>query len=373
MFLYPLCSLSCLCKIFIVQPFFSANFLYISKRILTQSSASSPPAPAKRVKTASPLSYFSPPVIFSLSSPNSFITSCALILSPQKSGLCISVSSSSIFFFISSIALDYTLEKSLGKHQGCGILLENMPEPEIKGETKSKHLTLSVLALLALLVFILMSQSFSAKAKKQKTETSFNYAPTAAATTPEPEISALSYLGAYLGEDGKTIILAEKNSEDLLPMASLTKLMTAIVAYKNYDLEDEITMGPKVNDWPDSSKRFIPGTVFKISELLRALLIESNNDAAMALAGKMGLDNFVAMMNGEAKELGIITTYYDNPVGFDPTSKKEIINYSTAKELLILAREIINNYPQILEITSFPKYDIKTSSGGYNHTAISTD
>ena len=252
-------------------------------------------------------------------------------------------------------------------------MLENMPEPEIKGETKSKHLTLSVLALLALLVFILMSQSFSAKAKKQKTETSFNYAPTAAATTPEPEISALSYLGAYLGEDGKTIILAEKNSEDLLPMASLTKLMTAIVAYKNYDLEDEITMGPKVNDWPDSSKRFIPGTVFKISELLRALLIESNNDAAMALAGKMGMDNFLSAMNNEAKEIGIITTYYDNPVGIDPSSKKEIINYSTAEELLILAREIINNYPEILEITSLSQYDIKTASGGYNHTAISTD
>ena len=45
-------------------------------------------------------------------------------------------------------------------------------------------------------------------------------------------------------------------------MASLTKLMTALVAYKNYALEDEITMGPKVNDWPDSSKRFIPGTSF---------------------------------------------------------------------------------------------------------------
>src|SRR3989338_2061350 len=248
-----------------------------------------------------------------------------------------------------------------------------MPEQEIKEKTENKRLILAVLVLFSLFVLILAGQSFSEKAKKQKTETSLNYAPTAAATTTEPAVSALSYLGAYLGEDGKAIILTDKNSEDLLPMASLTKLMTAVVAYKNYNLEDKITMGPKVNDWPDSSKRFIPGKVFKISELLRALLIESNNDAAMALAGKMGLDNFVAMMNGEAKELGIITTYYDNPVGFDPTSKKEIINYSTAEELLILAREIINNYPQILEITSFPKYDIKTSSGGYNHTAISTD
>ena len=256
-----------------------------------------------------------------------------------------------------------------------------MPEQEINNSDASvgaptlsrRKLALSILALLALLVLILMSQSFSAKAKKQKTETSFNYAPTVATTTTEPAVSALSYLGAYLGEDGKTMILAEKNSEDLLPMASLTKLMTVVVAYKNYNLEDEITMGPKVNDWPDSSKRFIPGTSFKTSELLRALLIESNNDAAMALAGKIGLDNFLSAMNNEAKELGLITTYYDNPVGLDPTSQKEIINYSTAEELLVLAREIINNYPEILEITSFPKYDIKTASGGYNHTAISTD
>src|SRR3989338_8570848 len=248
-----------------------------------------------------------------------------------------------------------------------------MPEQEINEKTGNKRLALSILALFVLLVLILMSKSFTATEIKQHEEPLFNYSPAYKQGSPEPEISALSYLGAYLGEDGQTTILIEKNSEDLLPMASLTKLMTAVVAYKNYNLEDEITMGPKVNDWPDSSKRFIPGTVFKISELLRALLIESNNDAAMALAGKMGLDNFLSAMNNEAKELGIITTYYDNPVGIDPSSQKEIINYSTAEELLILAREIINNYPEILEITSLPQYDIKTTSGGYNHTAISTD
>ena len=81
-------------------------------------------------------------------------------------------------------------------------------------------------------------------------------------------------------------------------------------------------MGSKVNDWPDSSKRFIPGTSFNISELLHSLLIESNNDAAMALAGKMGLDNFVATMNEEAQRLGLITVHYDNPVGIDPVPKR---------------------------------------------------
>ena len=60
-------------------------------------------------------------------------------------------------------------------------------------------------------------------------------------------------------------------------MASLTKLMTALVAYKNYAREDEITMGPKVNDRRCTSKDPFPGTSFKIGELLR-LLIESNNE-----------------------------------------------------------------------------------------------
>ena len=262
--------------------------------------------------------------------------------------------------------------------------LENMPEQETNNsdvliETpvlhRNKRLAPAVLTLLALLVLILTGRSFSSTKTEEAKEPKFNYAPVhnSAATGTEPKISALSYLGAYLGKNGQPMILAEKNSEDLLPMASLTKLMTAIVVYKNYNLEDEITMDQKVNDWADSSKRFIPGTSFKISELLRALLIESNNDAAMALAVKIGLDNFLSEMNKEATGIGLITTYYDNPIGIDPTSKKEIINYSTAKELLVLAREIINNYPEILEITSLPRYDIKTVSGGYNHTTISTD
>ncbi len=219
-----------------------------------------------------------------------------------------------------------------------------------------------------------LASGFSAFGK-ETTAPVFDYAPVYAPkeNNDSPSISALSYLGAYLGENGKTTIIAEKNTDDLLPMASITKLMTAIVAYKNYEMEDKIEMGTKVNDWQDSSKRFIPGTVFKIGDIFRALLIESNNDSAMALANKIGMNNFMIKMNDEARQLGMITTHYDNPVGLDPTSKKEIINYSTAKELLVLMEEIIKNYPEILETTSLPQYDIKTVSGGYNHTAVSTN
>lgn len=256
-------------------------------------------------------------------------------------------------------------------------------------KNKAKRL-LAVIFVLVLFLFLISetSGSFSVLSSgkkllasgflivgKEKTRPIFDYAPIFA---PKENIaplstSALSYLGAYLGENEKTTILAEKNSDDLLPMASLTKLMTAIIAYKNYNLDEKITMDAKVNDWRDSSKKFIPGTSFKIGEIIRALLIESNNDSAMTLANKIGVENFITKMNDDARRLGMITTHYDNPVGLDPSSKKEIINYSTAKELLTLMEEIIKNYPQIMETTSLAQYDIKTASGGYNHTAISTN
>ena len=94
----------------------------------------------------------------------------------------------------------------MGKHRGCGILLEIMPEQE----TKRKHSMLSVLVLFALLVLILTGQSFYAVATKNHQEPEFNYAPAYKQGSPELEISALSYLGAYLGEDNDPMILAEK-------------------------------------------------------------------------------------------------------------------------------------------------------------------
>lgn len=267
--------------------------------------------------------------------------------------------------------------------------MEKNKKPTSTNKNKIKHTIIAILTLVLFLFLISeLSSSFSyisagkklfasvmLTVGKEKAKSFFDYAPIflSKENPVSPTISALSYLGAYLGEDGKITILAEKNSEDLLPMASLTKLMTAIVSYKNYNMEEKITISAKVNDWADSSKRFIPGTVFKASELMRAMLIESNNDSAMAFANKAGMENFVSAMNEEAKKLGIITTHYDNPIGLDPSSKKEIINYSTAKDLLVLTKEIINNYPQILETTSFPQYDIKNISGGFNHTAINTN
>lgn len=257
-----------------------------------------------------------------------------------------------------------------------------MPEQETN---KNKQYILAVLGLSVLLFFLSGAKTEPFKKPlglaintlgnngNGATAAAQNYFPSAKSHTETVKINALSYLAAFMNKNGQIMILAEKNTNDLLAMASVTKLMTALVAYQNYDPEDIAVMPKNVNKWDGSSKRFIGGTTFKIRDLLYALLIESNNDAAIGLADKVGMENFVNKMNAEARRLGIVTTHYDNPTGLDPASGKEFINQSTASDLLKLTKEIVLNYPRILNITSLPQYDIKTSSGGFNHTAVNTD
>lgn len=187
------------------------------------------------------------------------------------------------------------------------------------------------------------------------------------------EISAISYLSAFIGNSGKSSILIEKNSEDRLPIASITKLMTAIIADKFIDPEKEIAISKKIVNSADSSKRFKAGDIFKAKDLLAAMLVESNNDAALALADTAGESDFINLMNGEAKTLGMLRTNFSNPVGLDPDAKIEIINHSAARDLLILAQNIIKNYPAILKASSSAKYDVYSASEMFNHTAIATN
>jgi len=141
-------------------------------------------------------------------------------------------------------------------------------------------------------------------------------------------VSAKAVL-AYDLETGQ--ILGGKNSGLQLPIASLTKLLTAWVVYQDGDLNDivEIKNTDLVNVKPVLS--LTPGDKIKISDLLNSMLIGSNNDAALALsnyvAEKTGQD-FALLMNKAAKELGMRDSQFSNPFGFDYKG-----NYSTAADL----------------------------------------
>ena len=160
--------------------------------------------------------------------------------------------------------------------------------------------------------------------------------------TEFPELSAKAYLVADLDSG---YVLAEKNSFDPLPIASLTKLMTAVVVSENVNLKKSILIKEKMLEAYGSTEGLEVGERFRVVELFYPLLIESSNDTAEALSYFLGRNRTIRLMNEKAKFISMEQTEFTDPSGFD------IGNVSTARDLFYLARYILNNRPPILEIT----------------------
>ncbi|MCK5472368.1 D-alanyl-D-alanine carboxypeptidase, partial [Candidatus Gracilibacteria bacterium] len=156
---------------------------------------------------------------------------------------------------------------------------------------------------------------------------------------------------------GSGRILFAKNAEEKRAVASLTKLMTAIVVRENYDLNEIVTVSAEAAAQPPAKIWLTTGEQISVENLLKALLIESANDAAIALAEKMGLEKFVEKMNGKVVALGLKNTNFENPVGYDAVE-----NFSTAHDLATLAGYFLRD--EILrEITKTPKAGIAATNG----------
>lgn len=145
-------------------------------------------------------------------------------------------------------------------------------------------------------------------------------------------INTRAAISVEINKKGEEKVLFSLNSQDRLPIASISKLMTALVVFDNYDL----TISTK--------------------KLIDAMLIESNNDAANSLARLIDYDNFINLMNSYAEKIGLENTYFVNPTGLEPDDPEEVKNYSTAEDLVKLARYILENYPEIFEITADRKF-----------------
>jgi len=152
---------------------------------------------------------------------------------------------------------------------------------------------------------------------------------------PELDLQVKSAISVKMNEAGKEKILFQKNISQPLPIASLTKLMTGIIVREN--LENY-----------NSSQEY----------LLDSMLIESSNDAAQTLAEVIGETKFVDLMNKKAENLGLGETKFVNPTGLDPenlnysSATLSRFNHSTAKDLVILAQDILVHHPIIFEISS---------------------
>lgn len=141
-------------------------------------------------------------------------------------------------------------------------------------------------------------------------------------------------------------VISESNLEKQVSIASVTKIMTAVVALDLADENELITITRNAARQIPTKIGVVPGEKMKLSELLDALLLTSANDAAEAIKdgidAKYGEEVFIRAMNEKAKFLGMKDSSFTNPQGFDSRN-----HYSTAKDLSLLSHYALENYPFI--------------------------
>jgi len=171
--------------------------------------------------------------------------------------------------------------------------------------------------------------------------------------------AAISVLVDSQGGEGEKVIF-KKNSNERLPIASLTKLMTANIVLENYDLSREIKISEEAVLQEGEAGKLMAGKIFSVEYLLYPLLMESSNDAAFALANDyngMTEEKFVELMNLKAGDLGLENTYFVNSTGLDPKQPGHLINYSTAEDLVKFTKYLLKK-SLIWEILATPKFSL---------------
>jgi serine-type D-Ala-D-Ala carboxypeptidase (penicillin-binding protein 5/6) len=160
-----------------------------------------------------------------------------------------------------------------------------------------------------------------------------------------PELAATSYL---LIDASSGAVLVEHNADEALPPASLTKMMTSYIASQEIKRgqigEDDLVLVSEKAWRMGGSKMFIKvGNQVSVIDLLRGVIIQSGNDASIALAEHIAgsEDAFADMMNGQAKRLGMTNSHFVNATGWPAEG-----HYSSARDLAILARAIIDDDPE---------------------------
>ena len=185
------------------------------------------------------------------------------------------------------------------------------------------------------------------------------FAATASAQAPQPpEIAARQYILVDLASNQ---VLAERDADSQADPASLTKLMTAYLVFnalrdKKLSLEQTLTVSKRA--WSEriggGSLMFIDTTMTpKVSELLRGMIVQSGNDASVALAeGVAGsVEAFVAMMNRQAQAWGLKNTQFKNVAGLS-----EAGHYSSTRDVATIAARIINEHPDFYPLYSIRQY-----------------
>nr|WP_204524915.1 D-alanyl-D-alanine carboxypeptidase family protein [Priestia abyssalis] len=170
---------------------------------------------------------------------------------------------------------------------------------------------------------------------------------------PSAAAGSVSAQSAVLIEQHTGRVLYGKDVHKKLRIASITKIMTAILAIESGKMEDYITVSNSAVGTEGSSLYLVPNEKIKLKDLVYGLMLRSGNDAAVAIAEYVGgsLDGFVYLMNQKAREIGMVNTEFANPHGLDDHEN----HYSTAYDMAILMKYAMDN-EQFQEISGTKLY-----------------
>ena len=202
-----------------------------------------------------------------------------------------------------------------------------------------------LLVLVLLIMFILPSAIFASNIKSSKPDID-GVIPVTAMVDSKMELESPS---AVLMEGSTGTILFEKNKDEKLKPASITKIMTLLLIFEALDagqisLTDEVSVSEHAASMGGSQVYLEPYEVQNVETLIKCISISSANDASVAMAEHIAgsEEEFVARMNKRAKELGMNNTNFVNCCGLDADN-----HYSTAYDIALMSRELITKHPEV--------------------------
>lgn len=169
-------------------------------------------------------------------------------------------------------------------------------------------------------------------------------------------------------------VLYDQCGSEQLAMASTTKIMTLIVTLENASMDDTVEVSAYAASMPQVHLGMRSGEQYRLRDLALSLMLESHNDSAVAIAEHVGgsVEQFAALMNQKAAEIGCENTYYITPNGLDAT-KGEKFHSTTARDLALVMSYCVAKSPQrelFLEITRTPNHSFTDLSGARSFSCV---
>jgi D-alanyl-D-alanine carboxypeptidase len=193
--------------------------------------------------------------------------------------------------------------------------------------------------------------------------------PSAVNSAPTPELPELTAKAWILYDATAGVVIAEQASDEERPMASVTKIMTALVVMDHAELDEQVRISDSAAATGEAEIGLVRGERWTVGDLLAAVMIRSGNDAAVALAEHVGgsVEGFAEMMNAKAQELGLSHTRFVNPHGLDADG-----HYTSAADLVVMAEQALAD-PYLSRLTRTSRITFKPDPSGVSRVAGTTN